>query len=137
MLLRWANYSVFGVNERVMIERLHSIAKILFRLRYVSALLGFAALIYAAYVLLIADSSDDSKLLFAMTTFIWCGLAYSMGTLLNVPPPEVDPSGGALKRFKARLHRFVYWVVAVSIIVLFIVVLLASYQFLRAAMTGA
>lgn len=120
-----------------MIERLHSIAKILFPLRHVFMVGAVAASLYGGFRLLSPDPlADDSGFLFALVVFIWCGLLFSVIQIFRNTPPQIEVETGIIQRTLSKLRRGLYWLVAVLMILVTVLVVVASFQFLRIAITG-
>ena len=115
-----------------MIERLHSIARIIQRLRWIWFLLVLASA--AAAVASVVDNpwlADDRWLMPGVVVLCWSLTLLSFGGLFESVPPEAARESPWHRRFARKLQRGLLWLLGLAMIGLTGALLLLSWQLLR------
>lgn len=115
-----------------MIERLQLIASFLHRIRLLIIGAGLLFLLAFSLSLFGAGGFNSSEhLIPALVGFVWAVTGYSCANVfLHVPPPPAADCG-FLERWRIKLRRGFYWILALLMLGLTISVVILSYELLR------
>lgn len=116
-----------------MLENLQELARRYMRARPWMLVLTMLSLIAATWILMTSgDQAEDIAFIPAMLLFAWATMFHSFLNLFAHVPPRPEPGGRFGKQLTARLKRGAYYMFAVLMAVVSLLLLVTTLQMLGA-----